>query len=619
AQNPYGLDFGERVAFLAADGGVHSVTTDRSEFLGRHGSSELPQAVLSGAALSGRVEAGDDPCAAIARDVEIPAGGDVTLLWLLGDAESVEEASALVQEHRAKDFDQRLADNEREWRGFLDTIQVETPDKALDAMVNHWLPYQSLACRIRARSAFYQASGAFGFRDQLQDTLALLAHDPQLARDQILNAARRQFPEGDVQHWWLPRTGAGVRTLISDDVVWLAHATARYLLVTGDASILKEQLAFIDGQPLGEGEHDAFFTPEISKKTATLYDHCARALDLAIKRSSPAGLPLILGGDWNDGMNRVGEHGKGESVWLGWFLLKTLGDFAPVAKTEGDAKRAQAWAKHADVLKRALESTAWDGEWYRRGSFDDGTPLGSRHSQECKIDSIAQSWSVLSGEGDPARSTTAMEQATKLLVDDKLKIVKLFTPPFSKTEKDPGYIKSYPPGVRENGGQYTHAATWFVIALAEMGQVDEAYRCFSMLNPVNHATDEATAEHYRVEPYIVAADIYAGDDNAGNGKGGRGGWTWYTGSAGWLYRAAVEGILGIERRGKRVQFKPKLPSHWDGYSANLKMLGAELKVRVIRDNKAKAVSLEVNGAKTKASAVELKDGEVAEVVVRIPA
>ncbi|RUT84116.1 glycosyl hydrolase family 65 protein, partial [Mesorhizobium sp. M7A.T.Ca.US.000.02.2.1] len=518
-----------------------------------------------------------------------------------------------------KDFDQRLADNEREWRGFLDTIQVETPDKALDAMVNHWLPYQSLACRIRARSAFYQASGAFGFRDQLQDTLALLAHDPQLARDQILNAARRQFPEGDVQHWWLPRTGAGVRTLISDDVVWLAHATARYLLVTGDATILKEQLAFIDGQPLGDGEHDAFFTPEISKKTASLYDHCARALDLAIKRSSPAGLPLILGGDWNDGMNRVGEHGKGESVWLGWFLLKTLGDFAPVAKAEGDAKRAQAWAKHADVLKRALESTAWDGEWYRRGSFDDGTPLGSRNSQECKIDSIAQSWSVLSGEGDPARSTTAMEQATKLLVDDKLKIVKLFTPPFSKTEKDPGYIKSYPPGVRENGGQYTHAATWFVIALAEMGQVDEAYRCFSMLNPVNHATDEATAEHYRVEPYVVAADIYAGDDNAGSGKGGRGGWTWYTGSAGWLYRAAVEGILGIERRGKRVQFKPKLPSHWDGYSANLKMLGAELKVRVIRDNRAKAVSLEVNGTKAKGSAVELKDGEVAEVVIRIPA
>jgi len=614
AQNPYGLDFSERVAFLAADAAAHSVTADRSEFLGRHGSSELPQAVLTGAALSGRVEAGDDPCAAIARDVEIPAGGDVTLLWLLGDADTPAQASALVQAHRGKDFDQRLADNEREWRGFLDTIQVETPDKALDAMVNHWLPYQSLACRIRARSAFYQASGAFGFRDQLQDTLALLAHDPTLARDQILNAARRQFPEGDVQHWWLPRTGAGVRTMISDDVVWLAHATARYLSVTGDAAILKEQLPFIDGQALGEGEHDAFFTPEISKKTVSLYDHCARALDLAIKRSSPAGLPLILGGDWNDGMNRVGEHGKGESVWLGWFLLKTLGDFAAVAKSEGDSKRAQTWVKHAEALKRALESTAWDGEWYRRGSFDDGTPLGSRTSEECRIDSIAQSWSVLSGEGDPARSTTAMQQATSLLVDDKLKIVKLFTPPFSKTQKDPGYIKSYPPGVRENGGQYTHAATWFVIALAEMGQTDEAYRCFSMLNPVNHASDEASAEQYRVEPYVVAADIYAGDD-----KGGRGGWTWYTGSAGWLYRAAVEGILGIERRGKQITFRPKLPSHWDGYQASLKMLGAEIKVHVVRDKKTKTISLEVDGSKTKSASFEPKAGTKTEVVVKIPA
>ncbi|RWB72172.1 glucoamylase family protein [Mesorhizobium sp.] len=614
AQNPYGLDFGERVAFLAATAPVHSVTADRGEFIGRHGTSEYPQAVLGGSGLSGRVEAGDDPCAAIASDIDIPAGGDVTLFWLLGDAATPAEASALVQTHRSKDFDQRLADNERVWRGFLDTIQVETPDKALNAMVNHWLPYQSLACRIRARSAFYQASGAFGFRDQLQDTLALLAHDPKLARDQILNAARRQFPEGDVQHWWLPRTDAGVRTMISDDVVWLAHATARYIEVTGDAAILKEQLPFIDGQQLGEGEHDAFFTPEITKTTASLYDHCARALDLAIKRSSPAGLPLILGGDWNDGMNRVGEGGKGESVWLGWFLLKTLGDFAPVAKGQGDTKRANAWSKHADALKRALESTAWDGQWYRRGSFDDGTPLGSHNSDECKIDSIAQSWSVLSGEGDPARSTTAMQQATRMLVDDDHKIVKLFTPPFSRSEKDPGYIKSYPPGVRENGGQYTHAATWFVIALAEMGLTDEAYRCFSMLNPVNHASDEKAAEHYRVEPYVVAADIYAGE-----GKGGRGGWTWYTGSAGWLYRAAVEGILGIERRGKQITFRPKLPSHWDGYAATLKMFDGEARVRVIRDKKTKSISLEVNGTKTKTASFEPTAGEVTEVVVKIPA
>ncbi|CAM5401201.1 cyclic beta-1,2-glucan synthetase [Aquamicrobium terrae] len=614
AQNPYGLDFGERVAFLASDREPDSFTADRMEFLGRHGTSRAPQAVLSGAALSGRIEAGDDPCAALARDVEIPAGGDVTLLWILGDAGSAQEASALIQAHRGKDFDQRLADNERDWRGFLDTLQVETPDNALNVMVNHWLPYQALACRIRARSAFYQASGAFGFRDQLQDTLALLGHDPALARAQILNAAARQFPEGDVQHWWLPRTGAGVRTMISDDVVWLAHATARYVSVTGDKSILKEKLPFIDGQALAEGEHDAFFTPEPSKKTASLYDHCARALDLAIKRSSPAGLPLILGGDWNDGMNRVGEKGKGESVWLGWFLLRTLADFGAVARAEGDAKRAQAWEKHASALKQALEATAWDGEWYRRGSYDDGTALGSHNSAECKIDSIAQSWSVLSGEGDPVRSRTAMEKAVEMLVDDDARIVKLFTPPFSKTDKDPGYIKSYPPGVRENGGQYTHAATWFVIALAEMGWTDEAYRCLSMLNPVTHAADEATAEHYRVEPYVVAADIYAGE-----GKNGRGGWTWYTGSAGWLYRAAVEGILGIERHGKRIEINPRLPSNWDGYTARLRLAGAECDIRVVRARNIKTASLEVNGAKTKGSSFEAACGAKLDVVVRIPA
>ncbi|HEY4192708.1 MAG TPA: protein ndvB, partial [Mesorhizobium sp.] len=613
AQNPYGLDYGDRIAFLGSDGVPDSVTADRLEFLGRHGSSVAPQSVLFGNALSGNIEAGGDPCAAIARDIEIPAGGDVTLLWLMGDASSAAEASDLMQRHRAKDFDQRLADNESQWRGFLDTIQVETPDKSLDAMVNHWLPYQALACRIRARSAFYQASGAFGFRDQLQDTMALLTHDPSLGREQILNAARRQFAEGDVQHWWLPRTGAGVRTIISDDVVWLAHAVARYISVSDDKAILKEKLPFIEGQALAEGEHDAFFVPVVSEKTASLYEHCARAIDLAIQRSSPNGLPLMLGGDWNDGMNRVGEGGKGESVWLGWFLLATLGDFAPIAKAEGDAKRAQAWEKHARTLKRALESTAWDGQWYRRGSFDDGTPLGSHNSEECRIDSIAQSWSVLSGEGDPARSRTAMEQAMELLVDDENKLIKLFTPPFSNTPHDPGYIKAYPPGVRENGGQYTHAATWFVIALAEMGRTDDAYRCFSMLNPVNHALDETAAERYRVEPYVVAADIYAEQ-----GKGGRGGWTWYTGSAGWLYRAAVEGILGIHQHGKRVEIAPKLPSSWDGYSATLKILGGECKIRVLRDKTAKTVTIEKDGVKVKGLSFEPKAGATIELVVKIP-
>ena len=614
ARNSYSLDFGERVAFMAMDGKVGSVTSDRNEFIGSTGTVEAPRAVALAAELSGRVEAGVDPCAAIARDVDVPAGGSVSVLWLLGDAGSEDEAKSLLARHATIGFDERLAENERNWRGFLDTIQVETPDKALDAMVNNWLPYQSLACRIRARSAFYQASGAFGFRDQLQDTLALLMHDASLARQQILNAAGRQFPEGDVQHWWLPRTGAGVRTIISDDVVWLAYGAARYVSVTGDAAILAEQLPFIQGQALNPGEHDAFFTPEPSQKEASLYEHCARALDLAIKRTAKNGLPLILGGDWNDGMNRVGEEGRGDSVWLGWFLLKTLNDFMPLARAEGDSKRANAWEKHANSLKRALENAAWDGEWYRRGSFDDGTPLGSRDSEECQIDSIAQSWSVLSGEGDPARSRTAMEQATKRLVDGELGIIKLFTPPFSDTDKDPGYIKSYPPGVRENGGQYTHASTWFVIALAEMGEVDEAYRCLSMLNPINHALDEKSADIYRVEPYVVAADVYSE-----GAKAGRGGWTWYTGSAGWLYRAAVEGILGISRRGDRIVVSPAIPKHWEGYAATLRMGGAIYRLRVVRERTAKAVKLEVDGVKSKDGSFTLRQGGEFDVVVRIPA
>jgi cyclic beta-1,2-glucan synthetase len=612
ARNPYSLDFGDRTAFLASDGAAQSVTTDRQEFIGRDGSVELPKTVLAGAALSGKVEAGADPCAAMARDVEVAAGDEATLLWLLGDASSPEEASALVEKHRAKDFAGRLAETEKEWRGFLETLQVETPDKAFDAMVNHWLPYQSVACRIRARSAFYQASGAFGFRDQLQDTLALLLHDPQLARDQILNAARRQFEEGDVQHWWLPRTGAGVRTIISDDVVWLAYAVHRYVRVTGDDTILTEQVPYIEGDVLQPGQHDAFFTPEVTQKTTSIYEHCVRALDLAVQRTGASGLPLILGGDWNDGMNRVGEEGKGESVWLGWFLLKTLGNFTSIAKAHGDAKRAKAWDKHANRLKQALENAAWDGEWYRRGSYDDGTPLGSRDSDECKIDSIAQSWSVMSGGGDPVRSRTAMEAATRALVDEELKIIKLFTPAFHDTPKEPGYIKSYPPGVRENGGQYTHAAAWFVIALAEMGKADEAWRCFSMLNPVNHSLDEKAAEQYRTEPYVVAADIYSAPD-----KGGRGGWTWYTGSAGWMYRAAVESILGIKKEGNRLLVKPVLPSHWEGFKATLRLSDAVYRIEVRRE-KGTEPTIEIDGERRPGSEIELVHAGEVQISVYIP-
>ena len=607
-QNPYSLDFGDRVAFFAADRAASSHTSDRGEFIGRTGSAILPDSVASGAVLSGTVEAGRDTCSAMAWDIDLAPGGNAELLLVMGDAASAEEASAFVQKHQQRPFADRVTETEAQWRGFLDTLQVETPDVALNAMVNHWLPYQALACRVRARAGFYQASGAFGFRDQLQDTMALLTHDPELARAQIVNAASRQFPEGDVQHWWLPRTGAGVRTMISDDVVWLGYSVAHFIRVTGDRSILKHELPFIQGDALKEGEHDSFFTPEVSKQKAIIYEHAARALDLAVKRTAATGIPLILGGDWNDGMNRVGEGGKGDSVWLGWFLLKTLHDFAPIAQDQGDHQRVEAWLAHAAKLKAALEKSGWDGEWYRRGSFDDGSPLGSKSSDECRIDSIAQSWSVLSGHGDAKKARQAMASARAALVDDEHDLIRLFTPPFDKTPKEPGYIKAYPPGVRENGGQYTHAACWFVLALAELGLGDEAWAGMRKLLPVNHALTREAAEKYRVEPYVVAADIYSEGPLAG-----RGGWTWYTGSAGWLYRTAVEGILGIRKEGDALRINPAMPSEWDGFAATLVVDGRKVAIRVEAGKG--ATSIEVKGKKVEA--VPLKGKGDIDVVVKV--
>ncbi len=602
ARNPHHLDFGDRTAFLACDGADQSFTADRSEFIGGGGSSAAPAAVLGGALLSGACAPGRDPCAALSCDVEIAPGGSVALHFALGDAASAEEASALATAHLKADFAARLQANRDRWDTFSGALQVATPDPAFDAMVNTWLPYQALACRVKARAAFYQASGAYGFRDQLQDTLALIGHDPSLARAQILNAAGRQFGEGDVQHWWLPRGGAGVRTTISDDVVWLGYAAHHYVRTTGDRAILDEPVRFIDGPALKAGEHDAFFTPEPARAAAPLYEHCARALDLAVRRTGDNGLPLILGGDWNDGMNRVGEAGKGTSVWLGWFLARTLRDFSALAQARGDAARADAWLAHAGRLGEALETAGWDGEWYRRGTYDDGAPLGSAQSDECRIDSIAQSWAVLSGIGDPARANAAVSKALDMLVDAEAGIARLFTPPFEHSASEPGYIKSYPPGVRENGGQYTHAATWLIAALAELGRADDAWRLFSLVNPVNHALTAAAAGHYRVEPYVVAADVYGEGD-----KAGRGGWTWYTGSAGWLYRVAVENILGIVREGDRLHLKPALPAAWPGFSARLRFGAARYRVTVARGPEP---GISVDGGKAGSGPVRLhEDGE----------
>ncbi len=610
ASNPYSVEFPDRTAFLACDQPLSSLTANRQEFLG-NGSVRQPQSVFLARELSGSTDTKGDPCAAIATDIELAAGTSKDVLFLLGDCLSVTAAEELTQQQRKISFDSRLTATQEEWSSLLDMVQIDTPDIAMNLMVNNWLPYQSIACRMRARAAFYQASGAFGFRDQLQDTLAFLLQDPDFARKQIINAASRQFAEGDVQHWWLPSSGAGVRTLIADDVVWLGYAVNHYLMVTGDDAILDHEIPFLEGQTLLPGQHDAFFTPSVSTHTATLFEHCALALDLAIKRTGAHHLPLILGGDWNDGMNRVGENGKGESVWLGWFLAHVLHAFIPIAEqreasrhdadkrkdatqaaatvaTASAESRLATWRKHLQALRAALEDAGWDGDYYRRGYYDDGTPLGSAGSDECKIDSIAQSWSVLSGLGDPQRCNQALDAVLDQLVDADARLLKLFTPPLANTDQEPGYIKSYPPGVRENGGQYTHAATWVVYALAELGRADEALQCFNLLNPVNHARDRDAAETYRVEPYVVAADVYSSAD-----KSGRGGWTWYTGSGGWLYRAAVEGILGIRKQRDSLYIKPALPSSWNGFTARLTLAGELYAIVVERQNDAVVVS--VNG------------------------
>jgi cyclic beta-1,2-glucan synthetase len=444
----------------------------------------------------------------------------------------------------------------------------------MDIMLNGWMLYQTLACRMWARAAFYQASGAYGFRDQLQDGMALAVSQPAVARRHLLRAAGRQFVQGDVQHWWLPPTGQGVRTRISDDRIWLAYTALHYLTVTGDVAILDEVLPFLDGALLAADEHDAYFQPAISEDSASFFEHCARGLDASLNLGAH-GLPLIGTGDWNDGMNRVGEQGRGESVWLGWFLHATLIAFAPLASGRGQQTRAAQWLAHAAALRDSLEREAWDGAWYRRGYFDDGTPYGSAASEECSIDSIAQSWSVISAGADPSRAEQAMQAVDERLIRRDAGLALLFTPPFNRTSLDPGYIKGYPPGLRENGGQYTHAAAWSVIAFAKLGQGDRAAELFAMLNPINHSRTRTGLQQYKVEPYAVAADVYSVAPHVG-----RGGWTWYTGAAGWLYRAGIESILGFHKQGDHLLLSPCIPNHWRRFEITFRHATARYEIVV---------------------------------------
>ncbi|AYD44900.1 GH36-type glycosyl hydrolase domain-containing protein [Yersinia rochesterensis] len=574
ARNPWSTAFPGRVSFADLNGQQNSWTADRSEFLGHYGNSAAPLSLLAKIPLSGATGAGFDPCSALQQTLELAAGEQVEVVWFIGQCDSVSDAQTLITRYRAANLDAVLTEVTDYWRTVLEAVQVKTPDRQMDIMLNGWLLYQTLACRVWARSAFYQASGAYGFRDQLQDGMALTFALPETTRHHLLRAAGRQFIEGDVQHWWLPHSGQGVRTRISDDRVWLSYATATYILASGDAAVLDEIVPFLEGPILHPGEHDAFFQPLVAQETASLFEHCAKGLDQCIELTGELGLPLMGTGDWNDGMNRVGEEGKGESVWLGWLLVATLKMFIPLAQ-ERDPLRASQWQHHLTGLIAALEREAWDGDWYRRATFDNGSWLGSKECEECRIDSIAQSWAVLSGAADPQRAVQAMASLEQHLIRPDDGMALLFTPPFDKTPDDPGYIKGYPPGLRENGGQYSHAVMWVILAFAELGKGDKARDLFALLNPINHGDTPERIARYKVEPYVVAADVYSVAPHVG-----RGGWTWYTGSAGWMHRAGIEGILGIRREGQELVINPCIPASWPGFEATINLANTRYAIRV---------------------------------------
>ena len=574
ARSAWGGEFGGRIAFLDLRGSQTSLTGDRTEFLGRNGTLERPAALERGGPLSGKVGAGLDPCAALQTLLELRAGASAEIVFFLGQAENREQARELIVRYRNANLNAILSEVKGQWDDLLYTVQIATPEPAMDILMNRWLLYQTLASRVWGRAAFYQLSGAYGFRDQLQDGMALCVANRKVAREHLLRAASRQFVEGDVQHWWHPPSGRGVRTRISDDLLWLAYAVTHFIETTGEMAVLDEVVPFLAGDTLADGQNESYFEPRVSEKRGTLFEHCARALDRSLSVGSH-GLPLMGTGDWNDGMNRVGEHGKGESVWLAWFLHTILWEFAKIADSRGEHERAEAWRLHVSALKAALERDSWDGDWYRRAYFDDGTPMGSVENEECKIDSIAQTWGVMSGAAEPGRASRAMVAVDHQLVRRPEGLILLFTPPFDRTPHDPGYIKGYVPGIRENGGQYSHAAAWTVIAFAALGDGDKACELFQMLNPITHTSSRASVQRYKVEPYVVAGDVYAEPPHVG-----RGGWTWYTGSAGWLYRAGLESILGFRVRGRMLSIDPCIPRNWPSYSINFRYRSATYQIRV---------------------------------------
>ncbi|GGY69182.1 cyclic beta 1-2 glucan synthetase [Cellvibrio zantedeschiae] len=562
AYNAYSTEFGSRVSFFDVDDISRTLSGDRTEFLGRNGSISNPDA-MSRVQLSGRLGAAFDPCGAIQVPFELGNGQSRELIFRLGSGHDLTQTRALAQRLRltgtARAALQRV---QAYWQQTLSAVQVETPDESINMLANGWLMYQTLACRIWARSGYYQSGGAYGFRDQLQDTMALVHTRPELMREHLIRSAQRQYPQGDVQHWWHPPIGRGVRTRCSDDYLWLPAAVCRYVQATGDTSVLDERLHFLDGRELNPDEESYYDLPGHSAEAATVYQHCQRAIQHGL-RYGEHGIPLMGSGDWNDGMNLVGIHGKGESVWLGFFLYDVLVKFADLAGIYNDQAYVEFCEKEAFQLRRNLEMHAWDGAWYKRAWFDDGTALGTATNSECAIDSISQSWSVLSGAGSDTHSQTAMESLDKHLVRRDHGLIQLLNPPFDKSTMNPGYIKGYVPGVRENGGQYTHAAVWAIMAFAALGDSKRAWELLTLINPLNHTDTEETLNIYKAEPYVVAADVYGVAPHIG-----RGGWSWYTGSAGLFYRLIIESLLGISRVGNQLHINPCIPENWPGYKVS---------------------------------------------------